>query len=170
MIYPIKIKPTPKIDGGKHKGEPITHLKVIDAHTVEVYTPDTVIKGSPYELLPLSVRRIMGHVIKQAKLEDNLRDELGEDLTYDNESTGKDIDKPEEEETALHPKERALREEQNVQEEEEPDEEDSREEELLETSKEDKFPDKLPSQHPKEMALEEQQQNHEERSDEEACE
>jgi hypothetical protein len=55
MIYPINIKPVPRIASGDHKGTPITHVGITE-RGLEVYIKDTVITGST-ELLPHALRR-----------------------------------------------------------------------------------------------------------------
>jgi len=151
MIYPIKIKPAPRVVSGEHKGATITHLGVGE-RGLEIYTPDTVIKGSE-DILPQSLRRIMGNVLKQARGRPGpfivVPDEIAEDVTYDTESAAPPKDKPEPEEVSFtHPKERKLKQELGM----EPPETET----PLEMPKYEKFPPSLPSEHPKEKALERQ--------------
>jgi hypothetical protein len=150
MIYPINIKPAPCIVSGEHKGTEITHVGV-SPQNLDIYTKTEVVKGEP-SMLPLALRRVLGHVLKEAGRPGPFiitPDEQAEDVTYDPDSSAPPKDKPEPSEVELtHPKERKLKQELGLM----PPETET----PLEMPKYEKFPPSLPSEHPKEKALERQ--------------
>jgi hypothetical protein len=151
MIYPISIKPAPRIVSGEHKGSVITHLGVTDSG-IDIYTRDTVVKGS-LGLLPYVLRRTMGVLLKKADRKTfgphmHLPEEVADDSTYDPDAQTDYLHKPEHKEVAQPPKEQRL--------EEETGQKDTSKDEPLERQKGQTFPQNLPSKHPKEKALEQQ--------------
>lgn len=150
MIYPIAIKPAPRVVSGEHKGAVITHLGVT-AQGLDIYTKDTVIKGS-IELLPHALRRAMGGVLKQADRKTfgpqmKLPEEVAEDDTYDPDALTSILNKPEPSEVAEQPKQRRLEEELGLK-------DPKKDQPPIERQKGQTFPENLPSKHPKELALE----------------
>jgi len=151
MIYPINLKPAPRVVAGDHRGAEITHVGVTDG-SLDIYVKDTVIKGS-VDLLPVPLRRILGLVIGRGRPGPFLitPEELAEDVTYDPDSAAPGRDKPEPQEVEYsHPKERKLKQQLGT--------EDPETDEAIEIPKHEKFPPSLPSKHPKEKALEQQTQ------------
>ncbi|NIT79663.1 MAG: hypothetical protein GWN58_33435 [Anaerolineae bacterium] len=151
MIYPINIKPAPRVVAGEHKGAEITHVG-LGPRSLEIYTAETVFRATP-DQLPHVLQRTLGAAIKEAGRPGPFiitPEELAEDVTYDPDSSAPSLDKPEPQEVEhSHPKERKLKQELGLA----PPETD----EPLEIPKYEKFPPSLPTDHPKEKALERQQ-------------
>jgi hypothetical protein len=147
MIYPINLKPAPRVVSGEHKGAQITAVG-ISPRRLDIYTDDTVILATP-EVLPHVLRRTLGAALKEAGRPGPFiitPEELAEDVTYDPDSGAPPLDKPEPQEVEFsHPKERKLKQELGLA----PPETES----VLEMPKYTKFPPSLPSDHPKEVAL-----------------
>ncbi len=152
MIYPINIKPAPRVVAGKHKGAEITHIG-LGPRSLEIYTAETVFRATP-DQLPHVLQRTLGSAIKEAGRPGPFiitPEELAEDVTYDPDSAAPSRDKPEPQEVEYsHPKERKLKQELGLA----PPETDEAEE----IPKHEKFPPSLPSHHPKEKALERQRE------------
>jgi hypothetical protein len=150
MIYPIAIKPPPRVVRGDHKGAVITHVGVTD-HGLDIYTKDTVIKGS-IELLPHVLRRSLGSVLKTGNRKTfgpkmKLPQEVAEDDTYDPDALTSILNKPEPSEVDQQPKEKRLEEELGLK-------DPKKDQPPIERQKAQSFPENLPSKHPKELALE----------------
>lgn len=152
--YPIKMKPEPRLPNVQaaagYVGEAITAVSVLSSSEVRVITKRGYVTGSPDELLPFALRRVLGSAIKNAS-DLTMRDEIGEDVTYDPDSTAHPLDKPEPEEISddgLSTKERRTLETFDRRDPED-------EEQILETPKQEKFPQDLPQDHPKEKMLRE---------------
>lgn len=149
MIYPISIKPVPRIVSGEHKGAPITHIGITD-QGFDIYTKDIVIRGS-LDLLPYVVRRSMASLLhadrKTFGPHMKLPEEVAEDDTYDPDALTSILNKPEPSEVDQQPKEKKLEEQLGLK-------DPVKDEPPIERQKAQTFPENLPSKHPKEIALE----------------
>lgn len=148
MIYPIAIKPAPRIVSGDHKGAVITHVEIND-QGLSIYTKNTVIRGS-VDLLPHVLRRSMGSLLKADRRtfgpHMKLPEEVAEDDTYDPDAPVSILNKPEPSEIREQPKQRRLEEDLGLK-------DPQKDQPPIERQKGETFPEDLPSKHPKEEAL-----------------
>jgi hypothetical protein len=153
MRYPIRLNPTPTVpdcvEARGVVGNPITHVKVIDADTAQVFTRRGSVTGPMEALLPPKLQDLLGPVFRRAtktlgptprKFHEDHPNQ--QDETYDPDSSAPPDQKPEQR-GKLHPKEHDALQTFHLGVPDTPEE----------VEVEEEFPQSLPSVHPKEVAI-----------------
>jgi hypothetical protein len=155
--YDIQMNPLPKAPACAEtmgiQGEGITSVTILDASTVKIITKRGMAVGDKEKILPPELRRMLGAAFKLAtktlgrrRMRRQVPEDMGEDITYDPDST---VDKESRPDIT-------------------PERENSKEQEIKRTfhggklvlepediTTFDSFPEDLPSKHPKEVQLKE---------------
>jgi hypothetical protein len=154
--YDIQMNPLPKALACAEtmgiQGEGITSVTILDASTVKIVTKRGVATGAAEKILPPELRRMLGAAFKLAtktlgkRFRRRVPSDIGEDSTYDPDSSISDMYKPSQEEADENSKEEGI-------------------EHVFDGTPgpvpvediitRDSFPDDYPSKHPKEVSIRE---------------